>query len=267
MALPTMKTKFARKAKDYIMMVFGPPGVGKSTFVNDFGKVLFLSTDRGTRFMEAMREECLTWKSFEDIANELEKPNAPHYDFVAVDHVDDFANMAEEKVCKELSVSGLGDASFGKGWKAYRQKVDRFVHRIMRLNTGLVFIAHEEIKTIKSRSIELQRTMPMISKTAWKVIVPISDIVAYAGFRTIIETQGGKRKRKEIRTVETEPREDLYAKDRTTRTRPAKGWADLNGADFLASFEASTEDKSDGKGQKQQATGRPKGRRARQQAD
>lgn len=274
MALPTKKTKYARQAKDYIMMVFGPPGVGKTTFVNNFGEVLILSTDRGTRFITAMREECLTWTKFDKVITQLEAPGAPHYDYVCVDHVDDFANMAEEATCKALGVTSLSDAAFGKGWKAYRQRIDRFIRRIMRLNTGMVFIAHEEMKTVKVRGMEITKTFPLMSKTAWRVIIPICDVVAFAGYRTLrMKDEKGKAGRaKEIRTVETEPKAELYAKDRTDRTRPDAGYAPLDGAAFLATFTdgegnttpPDTEDNPDGKqGQRHDDQGQEAPRRGR----
>src|SRR3954452_7783799 len=143
--LPTEKTVYARRAQDYIMMVFGPPGVGKTTFVNDFGNVLIISTDRGTRFMSAKRIECLTWSKCLKALDHLEKPNAPKYDFICVDHADDFADMAEEATCKELKITSLADAEFGKGWKAFKNKIKSFTRRILRLGTGVVFIAHEDV--------------------------------------------------------------------------------------------------------------------------
>lgn len=266
MTLPTTKTRFARSAQDYIIMVFGPPGVGKTTFVNNFGNVLFLSTDRGTRFLEAQRVECLSWNKFEKVARELEAPKAPHYDFVCIDHVDDFANMAEDDLCKQLGVMSIGDvAGFGKGWKMYRQRVQGYIRRIMRLQTGVVFIAHEDTRKIKTRSIELDRTVPLMGKTAWKAIVPIADVVAYAGFRTIVNK--ANKKREEVRTVETDPREDLYAKDRTLRNRPKERYALLDGAAFVATFNETEEITDNGQGQEpSEEQGSPRrraGRRAR----
>jgi len=267
MGLPTQKTMFARSARDYIMMIFGPPGVGKTTFVNDFGNVLILSTDRGTRFMPAQRVECLSWNKFLKTLDALEKPNAPKYDFICVDHADDFADMAEEATCKELNIASLSDADFGKGWKAFKNKIKGFNRRVLRLGTGVVFIAHEDIKEVKTRSLKLNRTMPMLPKTAWKAIIPLADLVGYAGFRSIKQENG---KRKEVRTIETQPREDLYAKDRTKRDRPSKGYALLDGAEFIKTFDSSstvTDDKEtqDGEEEHPGQEGRVgrRGRRAR----
>jgi hypothetical protein len=78
---------------------------------------------------------------------------------------------------------------------------------------------------------ETERTMPDLSKSAWKVIVPKCDLVGYCGFKVI--KKGGKRQ--EIRILETIPREDLYVKDRTNRDFEGT-YEELNGKKFVATF-------------------------------
>lgn len=233
--LPTQRTTMATRVQDYILMFYGPPGVGKTTFVDQLApRVLFLSTDRGTRFLNTMRVECHSWAKFEQVVKTLEAPGAAkQYDLVCIDHVDDMANMAEDSVCKRLGIESLGDAGYGKGWKAYRRAIESFVQRLLKLGIGVVFVCHEEIKTVRTRAVELDRTMPLLSKSSWKVIVPMADIIGYCGYRTL-KLEGGKRK--EIRVLETVPREDLYVKDRTRRVRPSGPYELLDGSKFLATF-------------------------------
>jgi DNA polymerase III delta prime subunit len=234
--LPTKPTVVATKYADYITMFYGPPGVGKTTFVNEIanGRVLFLSTDRGTRFLSTMRKECSKWSDFDKIITSLEAmPNVhDHYDLICIDHVDDMMNMLEDDVCKELGVAALGDAGYGKGWKAYKQGITRFLQRLMRLELGITFIAHEVVKTVKTRSLELERTMPHLSKPAWNALVPLADLIGYCGFKSLKTDEG----RKEVRILDTTPKEELYAKDRTKRTRSPKGWEILDGKKFMATF-------------------------------
>jgi hypothetical protein len=237
-SLPTKRTMVLQRPVDSIMLFFGPPGVGKTTFVNSFSKnVLFLSSDRGTRFLDTMRVEAFNWNTVNKTLAKLEKKGAPHYDIIALDHVDDFTNYAEDWVCNDLQVESLTDKSlpWGKGWRAYKKQMDQMVRRILSLNSGLVYIAHETIKTVTVRGREVDKVMPAMSKSAWNLIVPMADIVGYCGFDTIKVKVGGKTKKKEIRVLETVPREDLYCKDRTNRRKP-EGVELLDGAAFLKTF-------------------------------
>jgi phage nucleotide-binding protein len=237
-SLPTDRTPVPMDVRKYITLFYGPPGVGKTTFVNSMSdKVLFLSTDRGTRFLPAYRVECSSAAHFAVAARELAGLGdaiTERYDIVCIDHVDDWAYMAEEKVCSDLGIASLSEAQWGKGWKALRVEMMSLLSVLKGLNVGIVFIAHETIKEVKNRTISVDRTMPDMGKTSWKAIIPLVDLVGYCGFRTI-KVAG---KRKEVRVLETVPREDLYVKDRTQRARPTKGYEPLDGAKFVTTFKS-----------------------------
>lgn len=261
-SLPTEKTQTGVALKDYISLFYGQPGVGKTTFVNNFGNVFFLSTDRGTRFMKAMARNCLTWDQFDKVLRQLEKPDAPNYDFVCVDHIGDWAAQGETWTLKKLGADALADPGYGKGWSEYRKTLTRFLHRLVRLDAGLIFIAHETTKTVKIQGLEVDRCMPQMNKQTWELVIPLCDIIGYCGIRAV--KRGGKRT--EIRTLETEPRRDLYVKDRTARTpnHPSSmgEWENLGGPEFIQTFKGV---RTDGKTRKKSSTARraARGRRAR----
>lgn len=236
--LPTKKSKRAVEFKDYITLFFGQAGVGKTTFVNQLAdRVLILSTDRGTRFIEAISYECLNWETFNQVLTALEKGQAANFDVIAIDHVDDWANMAETYVLQKLGVEALADAGYGKGWSLLKKEIVRFIQRLKRLNLGIVFIAHEEVKTVKINGIDVDKCQPKMSKQAWDAIVPLIDIAGHCALKPV-KTKDGKRVQQ--RVLETQPRLDLYAKDRTDRNRPTdREWEILDGRKFAATFNRS----------------------------
>lgn len=235
LVLPDKATIVAQGPKDEVMLFYGPPGVGKTTFVNKMApRVFFMSTDRGTRNLKAMAQECNRWEDFTRVLAAMEKPGAPKYDIVAIDHVDDWSNLAEDYVCKQMGIDSLGDAGFAKGWRAFKRELFQFIGRLKALKTGIVFIAHETIKPYKTRAIELDRIQPDMGKSAWKVIVPLVSVVGYCGF-TRVKAKDGTITEK--RTLVTDPSEGLYAKDRTRRNRPKIQL--LDGEAFIKTFETN----------------------------
>lgn len=234
--LPTQKSVVAQSVKDHIMLFYGPPGVGKSTFVNDLSpKVLFISTDRGTRSLDTMRVEVTSIQEALDTLDLLSaraKAGTLDYDFICIDHIDDICRMVADEVCSILGIDALGDAGYGKGWKMYSDGIYEVVSQLKALKTGIVFICHETIKTIRANGIETERTMPDMSKSAWKMFVPLVDIIGFCGFARV--KQGDKMV--EVRTLATSTSNDIYAKDRTRRTR-VKGIELLDGGKFASSFQ------------------------------
>lgn len=236
--LPDAPSITAKGFDDLIDLFYGPPGVGKSSFVNGLAKrVLFLSTDRGTRNIKTRRVEAFNWKQCLRILDLLEEDDAPHYDIFCIDHVDDWARMCEMQALKDLDVESLTDRKlpYGKGWSTFKGYMRGYMNRILELNMGLVFIAHETTKTIKTRGTELEYVMPTMGKTAWDLIIPTIDIIGRIAMRSVKV----KGKRKEVRTLVTQPTETVYAKDRSLRITDGESWEPLDPKAFLKTFEGA----------------------------
>jgi len=234
--LPTEKTIIAQSVYEYITLWYGPPGVGKTEFVDKLSdRTFFISTDRGTRYRLALREEVHNWKEIWDVLKALrnQKETTSTYKLVALDHIDDIALMIEDYTCDSLGIEALGDIGYAKGWRLYKKNIWLVLQEVLSLNVGLALIAHETIKTIRTKVIETERMMPDISKSAWKVIIPKCDLVGYMGFMRV-KVRGKKRER---RIVRTSPTEHIYAKDRTRREKPEEGWELLDGKLFAETFE------------------------------
>jgi len=237
--LPTEKTIEAQNIYDHIIMLYGPPGIGKTEFMEKLSdSTFFISTDRGTKSFPALRWPVHNWSELIKIIRALEIENAGNkYQIICLDHIDDIAMMAEDEACETLGVEALGDAGYNKGWRRYKKNIWEILQRLLRLNTGIGLIAHETIKTIRTRVVETERTMPDLTKSAWKILVPKCDLVGYCGFKIIKQKTG---KRKEIRIIRTSPLESIYAKDRTRRVQPESGYELLDGKEFAKTFERKT---------------------------
>lgn len=253
--LPTVPTISCTGFDELMTLWYGPPGVGKTYFVNGLGeRVFFLSTDRGSRNLKAMRREVFSWKKSLAVLDELEEPDAPHYDIVCIDHITDWSMQAENYCLEELDVESLTDRKlpFGKGWAMLKKQIRGYLNRIMRLGTGVAFIAHEKIQTVKTRGLELDYKLPSMGKTTWDLLIPTIDIIGYCHMRSVKTAKGG---RKDVRALVTQPTETVYAKDRSLRITEGEKWEPLDAKGFLATFLGAY---SNGKEET-----RPRGRRAR----
>lgn len=224
-------------SRNYIMTFFGEIGVGKTTFVDGLGRVLFLTTDRGTKFMSAMRYQIAKWEDVQNVAQTLKVGNnASFYDFVCFDLMQDVAIMAEDYMCEQLNVDALDELGWSKGYRALRRELFTVLATFMSLNIGVIFISHDNKKKIKVGGIERDQVMPEMTGTAWKIVGPICDIVGYCHVKATQKNIGGKTQTVRERVVQTQPTPNIFAKDRTLRKKPASGLEPLDGPAFAKTF-------------------------------
>jgi hypothetical protein len=184
-----------------------------------------------------MRVEVNEWPEVEAVILAMQAAGAPRYEIIAFDHIDDVVNMAEEAVLTELGVESLGDKSlgWGVGWKAYKRKLMWLINSVKAIDSGIVFISHENQKKMKVNGIERDVIMPSMGKSSYNIIVPLADIVGYVGMKTV--TIEGSKRRTNQHFFTTMPTTDIYAKDRTRRRRPPDAaYEKLDGKYFINTF-------------------------------
>lgn len=229
MKLARNKTYIATAIYDYIMAFYGPPGVGKTTFVDGLSdRTFFISTDRGTRFRKMLREEVNNEKELVEVIRELERGQAKYYRYklIALDHIDDICSMVEESTCKRLGIDDLGDLEWSKGYKQFKKRLWSIMQRLLKLDAGLAFIAHENIRSVKkTKNNSIDKIMPDMGRSAWKILMPKCDLVGYCGY--------GKDNQRVLRTDGTF---HIYAKDRTRRVKPKSGCQFMDNKKFVSTF-------------------------------
>jgi hypothetical protein len=252
--IPSEPEAMETRVEDYVWMVFGQPGVWKTTFVKEmFGedRTLFISTDRGTRDMNVRRVECNDWPRILKVFKELEKKPSG-VEVLCFDHLDDLDDMITRYACEYYTArSAKGDVydsidviPHGKGWKMYKDEIRGLVNRTLALGVCPVFIAHEDIKPVKGRGIEIFKTMPAVGKYMQRFIFPVASFIGQLTIRRLAHEKGGKKRDTHI--LVSQPTEELYVKDRTRRRKPSKGYdviedeeGNLDVSNFLATFEAT----------------------------
>ena len=210
-SLPTKPAVEQQDMRKLYWILYGPPGVGKSTFLASAQNVLFLTTDSGHKFINSMHRPIKDWAMFKKYVKMIVN-DKPEYSAICLDNIDGIAKMCKKYVCDKRGIEHQSDEKWGK---AFDLVASEFETELMKLTFmdryGLFFISHSSTKDIKTTFSEKTFTEPTIPKQFYKIISPIADVVAYYGLDSKVDEDGHQ-----IRRMYFQPSENLEAKDRTT---------------------------------------------------
>ena len=189
-------------------IVYGPPGIGKTTFGASTGGVI-LDTENGIpQGLDALRTPYLdSWPKISDclksIAAISDKPTA-----VVIDTVDWMIRRIEEHVSGiDGSVQGMNKTltkshdGWGNGQAVLRNHVYQYLlptlDKLVNNGVAVLLLAHTERRELTTQEgATFERSMPQIHKTIASVMIEWSDFVGAAcmqrGQRTLILQETGQ---------------------------------------------------------------------------
>ena len=197
--------------EDFLILMYGVEGVGKSTFASKLDNTLFITTEPGLKFLKTRKVVCGNWLVFQQIIRKLEEGTDARC--IVVDTVDNLSKFCLNYVCEVNNFKHPSDAEWGKGWEAFYDEWHHWIMRLCNLDKGIMFIGHSTEKEVTFRNMKIDKTMPAIPKTTYKLLVAICDFVMYAGFKRIRDEETNAWV--EHRTLYTQPSMEIAAKDRS----------------------------------------------------
>ena len=138
-----------------LLVIYGPDGVGKSTFAADAPNTLFLGAERGTSNLDVSRLP--TPGNLEDVKKSLLSVlNEAHdYKTLAIDSIDWLEQMIWKQICEDCNVKHieLADGGYGKGFirslNIFREITDLTTQIRDKKKMNIIFIAHSQVKSFQ----------------------------------------------------------------------------------------------------------------------
>lgn len=218
--LPKKPTLDGARLSQLKWMIYGSPGIGKSTFfskmIDGDRKPLFLNTDPGLRFLNVMKLPILSWGQFVNAVDTLVQNPSPLYSVVVLDTVDVLFRMCRKFVCDREGINHVSELEWGKGGDMVRDQFDLQIAKLALLDQygiGLAFISHSKDVEVRGRAVKTSKVMPTMMNGAYSAIAPLCDVIGYAGFS--VEKVTKENPDGIGRVVHFAPDETYDAKDRT----------------------------------------------------
>jgi len=176
--LPSVATKREDRLEKYVTLIYGPPGIGKSTLASNFPKPVFLVTEKGQKGLSVYPVGIPDWLHMRAAVKAL-RMQKNDFQTIVIDTIDLAFKFCSDYICKKHHITHPSDESWGKGWEFLVDEFTRVIVALQNLDKGIVFISHAKDMEMKLRTITLTKTVPSLTGTGRKIILPFVDIAGY----------------------------------------------------------------------------------------
>lgn len=186
------------------LLVYGTPGIGKSTFGAQAPKPVFVPTEDGLDEIDCTRFPLAA--GYEDVITALAELRTQDHDFetVVLDSLDWLERMIWDRVCADFQVKNIekADGGYARGYTHavtyWREVVEQL--NLLRNHRGMVvvLIAHAKVEKFEDpEAPPYDRYSPRLHKHAAALLSEWCDAVLFATrkFRTQSDDTGFGRKR------------------------------------------------------------------------
>lgn len=194
------------------VIVYGPEGIGKSTFASKFPDPLFIDTEGSTTQMDIARlDKPTSWTMLKALISEIIKEQPCKT--LVIDTADWAERMCIEFVCSSHGKAGIEDFGYGNGYTYVAEEWGRFLNLLQDVidvaNINVVLTAHAIIRKFEQPNemgaydrYELKLGKRTTAQTA-PITKEWADMVLFANYKTFSiavddkgkkhKAQGGKR--------------------------------------------------------------------------
>ena len=144
-----MKIISGKIIKPQKVVIYGPEGIGKSTFAAQFPKPLVIDTEGSTSHLEVDRlPRPTSWQMLKQYIKDL-KGDTMGYHTLVIDTADWAERLCEEAICQSNGKVGIEDFGYGKGYTYVKEEFGRLLDSLSDLidaGMNVVLTAHSIIR-------------------------------------------------------------------------------------------------------------------------
>lgn len=188
------------------IIIYGPEGIGKSTFASQFPDPIFVDTEGSTKNLDVKRFDKPT--SWEMLKSQIEytKINRPCKTLV-IDTMDWAERLCSDYLCGKSGKSGIEDFGYGNGFTYMNEEMGRLLNlldELIDIGINVVITAHAQIIKFEQPDEagaydrwELKLGIKKTEKRTAALLKEWADMVLFANYKTnVISTDDKGKKHK-----------------------------------------------------------------------
>lgn len=188
------------------VVIYGPEGIGKSTFASQFPKPLFIDTEGSTNKLDVQRfeEKPSSWSMLKNYV-EYVKQHPDICETLVIDTIDWAERLCVESILDTHNKKGIEDFGYGNGYTYVAEEIGRFLNMLQELIDknicNVVLTAHSQIKKFEQPDetgsydrYELKLGKKTTSQTS-PLVKEWADMILFANYETfaVARDKDGKK--------------------------------------------------------------------------
>lgn len=181
------------------VVIYGPEGIGKSTFASRFPTPVFIDTEGSTSTMDVARLPKPTSWAFlmEEVRYIIKNPGECRT--LVIDTADWAEQLCSADICGRYQKSGIEDFGYGKGYVFLQEDFGRLLNLledVISQGIHVVFTAHAKMRKFEQPD-EMgayDRWEMKLSKNVSPMVKEWADMVLFANYETHVIKVDGKNK-------------------------------------------------------------------------
>ena len=200
------------------VVIYGPEGIGKTTFAAKFPNPVFIDTEGSTKQYDLTRSEPSSWEAIMKDVQDAAAGELPGNTLV-LDTADWAERMATKAVIDSHQWSGIEDAGYGKGYQYVYEsfgKLLNLLNDVAEHGINVVITAHaamrkfeqpDELGTYDRWEMKLQNSQ---RANDCALLKEWADTVIFANYKTYTVTVNDAKKAKDVKKKATVARRVMY---------------------------------------------------------
>lgn len=181
------------------IVLYGPEGIGKSTFASQFFAPLFIDTEGSTKHLDVRRLPTpQSWTMLrEEINWVIKNPQEARCATLVIDTVDWAEALCIRQLCADNSWKGIESPGYGKGYTFLEEEFGRLLNDLSRLTengVNVLLTAHAAIRKFElpDEMGAYDRWELKLEKKTASLVKEWADMLLFANYKTMVVNVDGQ---------------------------------------------------------------------------